>query len=283
MLIDTHAHINFKEYKNDADKVIKKALDNNIWLINVGSELKTSERAIEYASKYKKGVYAAVGLHPIHVIKGSKEKKRHDETIERTYEELDIEKYKVLLKNEKVVAMGEIGLDYNDETTEKNKDKQKEVLFTQLELAQHMNKPVILHCRKAYNDLISILETFNSGCAMCPMSCPGAGGGQLEGVLHCFMGRISQAEKFLEMGFYLGFNGLITYARDYDKVIAKTPLEKILIETDCPYLTPEPHRGKRNEPIYVKLVAEQIAKIKGISFEKVVKQTTKNAKQLFRL
>ena len=283
MLIDTHAHINFKDFKNDGFKVIQKALDNDIWLINIGSELKSSQRAIEYANKYKKGVYAAVGLHPIHVYKGAKEQDWDGHEIARTYEELDIEKYRKLVQSDKVVAVGEIGLDFNDQTTAKIKEKQKEVFCTMLELAQHMDKPVIFHCRKAYDEIIEILDTFNSGCAMCPMSCPGSGGGKLEGVFHCFVGRQSQAEKLLAMGFYFGFTGLITYARDYDKVIEKLPLDKILIETDSPYLTPAPHRGKRNEPSYVKYVAKQIAKIKKISFEEAAEQTTKNAKTLFKI
>ena len=161
--------------------------------------------------------------------------------------------------------------------------KQKEVFKAQLELAQQLQKPVIFHCRKAYDDLIAILEEFNSGCLSCPFACPGAGGGKLEGVVHCFMSRWSHAEKLLNMGFYFGFNGLITYARDYDKVIEKLPLERILLETDCPYLTPEPYRGQRNEPSYVKYVAEKIAEIKKIKIEQVAEQTTKNAKELFKI
>ena len=174
--------------------------------------------------------------------------------------------------------MGEIGLDYFDNITEKAKEKQKQVFMEQLDLARQMDKPIIFHCRKAYNDLIELLEIFSFGCSNCMMSCAP---NKLRGVIHCFMGRLSQSEKFLEMGFHISFNGLITYARDYDKVIKNTPLDRILIETDAPYLTPEPHRGKRNEPLYVKYVAEKIAEIKGIKYNQVAKQTTKNARELF--
>lgn len=261
-LIDTHAHVNFNVYKDDGDEVIKRTLKENVWMINVGAQYSTSRRAVQYAEKYQEGVYAAVGLHPIHIL-----------------EEFDSTKYKELLANPKVVAMGEIGLEYGDEISQEAKDKQRKVLIEQLELAQQVNKPVIFHCRKAYDNLIELLARFNFGCVQCPHACVSS----LGGVLHCFMGRWSQAEKFLEMGFYFGFNGLITYARDYDKVIEKLPLEKILLETDCPYLTPVPYRDKRNEPLYVKLVAEKIAQLKKIKFEKVAAQTTKNARQLFNI
>ena len=264
-LIDTHAHVNFNTYKDDGDEVIKRTLKENVWLINVGAQYSTSCRAVQYAEKYKEGVYAAVGLHPSHIHQDNLKQDTRAQEESRELEEFNQEKYRELLENPKTVALGEIGLEYGDEISQQAKDKQKQVLLEQLELAQQTGKPVMFHCRKAYDDLIGLLTIQT----------------QLKGVIHCFMGRWSQAAKFLEMGFYFGFNGLITYARDYDKVIAKLPLEKILLETDCPYLTPEPHRDKRNEPIYVKLVAEKIAQIKKIKFEKVAEQTTKNARELF--
>ena len=253
MLIDSHAHVNFNSYKDDSDEVIRRSLDSDVWIINVGSQYNTSKRAVEMAERYKRRVYAAVALHPIHI----------DDF------DFDKEKYKKLASNPKVVAIGETGLDYYyiDED-EKIKELQKKVFKQHLELAKELNKPVIFHCRKAYNDLLSELQATSY---------------KLQAVLHCFMGKKGQAQQFLDMGFYLGFNGLITYCRDYDAVIKSTPLAKILIETDCPYLTPEPHRGKRNEPLYVKYVAEKIAEIKEVDFEKVAQQTTKNAKKLFNL
>jgi len=295
ILIDTHAHVNFNAYKDDGPKVIKRALDSGIFIINVGAQYSTSKRAVDYAKKYKQGVYASVGLHPSHVLKdgparnasqakrsdaGEQEREWDGTVSKREYEKYDEAKYEELLKNEKVVAIGEIGLDYGEEDmTQEMKDKQKDVFIQQVDLAQRNNKPVIFHCRKAYDDLIESITIFSLGCASCPMA--GGCAPQLRGVMHCFMGRWSQAEKLLEMGFCISFNGLITYARDYDKVIEKMPLDRILLETDCPYLTPAPHRDKRNEPANVKYVAKKIAEIKKIKFEEVTKQTTKNAKELF--
>lgn len=268
MLIDTHAHINFNIYKDDADEVIKRTLKNDVWMINVGSQYDTSKRALEMAEKYKQGVYAAVALHPIH-LGPSKFIDKQEVKFKTKQEKFDVSSYRVLANHPKVVAIGETGLDYYyaEETA---KELQKQVFKQHLELAHELEKPLIFHCRKAYNDLLEILKTHYSSL-------------KPRGALHCFMGKWSQAEEFLGMGFYLGFNGLITYCRDYDKVIKNTPFERILIETDCPYLTPEPHRGKRNEPLYVKYVAQKIAEIKEISFEKVAEQTTKNARELFRI
>lgn len=279
LLIDTHTHVNFRAYKDDGDKVIQRALDKKIWLINIGSQYSTSRRAVDYAQKYQKGVYAAVGLHPIHVYRGAQEKDWQGKIEEREFEELDLDKYRKLLENDKTVAMGEIGLDYHEGISQEIKDKQKNVLLEQLDLACQMDKPVVFHCRKAYDDLTDLLNFFNLGCASCPHACIS----KLRGVVHCFMGRWSQAEKFIEMGFFISFNGLITYARDYDKVIERAPLEKILLETDAPYLTPVPHRNERNEPLFVKFVAEKIAQIKKIKFEEVAQQTTKNARELFKI
>lgn len=286
MLVDTHAHVNFNAYKDDADEVIRRSLENDVWMINVGSQYSTSKRAVEMTEKYKQGVYAAVALHPIHLgpsrfidkqevnpVKSRKAgaaRQQFNRVKFKTKQEYyDNSNYRSMAKNPKVVAIGETGLDYYyaEETA---KELQKEVFKQHLELANELNKPVIFHCRKAYDDLLEILRAAINDRQL-----------TIKGVLHCYMGKQSQAEEFLNMGFYLGFNGLITYCRDYDKVIKNTPLERILIETDCPYLTPEPYRGKRNEPLYVKYVAEKIAEIKGISFEKVAEQTTKNTKELF--
>ncbi|MBU2634950.1 TatD family hydrolase [Patescibacteria group bacterium] len=258
MLIDTHAHLNFNAFKSDFDEVIKRSLAEDIWMINVGSNYETSKKAVEIAEKYN-GVFAAIGLHPIHAKD----------------EEFDIEKYKKLVLSrgegsDKVVAIGEIGLDYFKDYAV-FKDKQKKVFFEQLELTKELNLPVIFHCRKAHDDLIEILENH-----------------QVQGVIHCFSGRWSQAKQYLDMGFYLGINGIM-YKFDLKDVIEKTPLEKILIETDCPYLLPsealakEGLRVTRNEPVFIKYIVQDIAKIKGIDFQKVAETTFQNAKNLFRI
>ena len=269
MLIDTHAHVNFNAYKDDADEVIRRSLENDIWIINVGSQFNTSKRAIEIAEKYKEGIYAAVALHPIHL--GPSKFIDEEEIKFKTREEkFDYKKYRELALSPKVVAIGETGLDYYYTQEEEIKNLQKEVFIKHLELAYELNKPVIFHCRKAYDDLLQELKVQSAR-------------RKIRGVIHCFMGKWSQADEFLKMGFYLGFDGPITYCRDYDNVIKNIPLERILIETDSPYLTPEPYRGQRNEPLYVKYVAKKIAEIKKNSFEKVAEQTTKNVRKLFKI
>lgn len=276
MLIDTHAHINFKDYKDDADEVVKRALENDIWLINVGAEFKTSKRAVEYAQKYSQGVFAAVGLHPIH-LRAQKIKEGAVE-FEVKEEKFDYEKYKTLAQNSKVVAIGEIGLDYYHLKLElpeeilQFKDLQKELFLKQLELAQELNKPIIIHCREGHDNLLEILRTQYSE----PKT-------NLRGVVHSFSGNYKQARQYRKLGFKIAFNGIITFARDYDKVILDTPLEDILLETDCPYLAPIPYRGQRNEPLYIIEVAKKIAEIKNLTIEEVTKQTTLNAKEVFKL
>lgn len=280
MVIDTHAHLNFNAYKTDLDEVIRRSLDNNIWMINVGSQYETSKKAVEIAEKYPEGVYAAVGLHPIHLSKGIFKTKIDKEEIEfqTKEEEFDYQKYKELAKSKKVVAIGETGLDYyyrpkTKKKLEEFKNKQKEVFLKHLELAQELNLPVIFHCRFAHDDLIKILaDSQNSNKSTGVNLLP-------SGVMHCFTGSWEQAKEYLEMGFYLGFNGII-FKLDLDEIIKKTPLDKILIETDCPYLTPPPMTG-RNEPIYIKHVAEKIAKLRNLSYEEIARVTTENAKKLF--
>jgi len=274
-LIDTHAHLNFNAYKADLDKVIQRSLDNNIWMINVGSQYETSKKAVKIAEQYEKGVYAAVGLHPIHLSDGIFKTKIDQEEIEfQTREEdFDYQKYKELAQSKKVAAIGEIGLDYwykpkTKKKLEEFKQKQKEVFLQQLELARELSLPVIFHCRTAHDDL---LETLNFQVSSF----------KLRGAIHCFTGNWQQAERYLEMGLYLGFNGII-FKLDLDEIIKKTPLEKILIETDCPYLTPPPMEG-RNEPLYVKYVAEKIAGIKRLSFERLADVTIRNARELFKI
>lgn len=251
MLIDTHSHINFNAFKDDADEVIKRSLVGGVWMINVGSQYSTSRRAVKIAEKYKEGVYTAIGLHPIHANE----------------EDFNYEKYKDLAKSKKIVAIGEIGLDYK---FPQSKDLQRSDLCKQLDLAKELNLPVIFHCRNAHNDLINEIRSRDE-----------IGSPKITGVIHCFTGTWEDAQKYLAMGFYLGFNGII-FKLNLDDVIKKVPLNRILLETDCPYLTPEPMEG-RNEPLYVKYVAEKIAGLKGETFEKIAEITTQNTKRLFQI
>jgi len=272
MFIDTHAHINFRDYKNDGDEVIKRALENDIWLINVGAEFGTSKRAVEYAQKYSKGVFAAVGLHPSHLQ--DQKIKEKDIEFECKAEEFDGEKYKELARNPKVVAIGEAGLDYyrikKDDL--EIKEQQRELFKKQIELAIELKLPLIIHCRNAHEDVLEILKAKSYKLKA-----------NLKGVIHSFSGNCKQARQYRETGFKIAFNGIITFARDYDKVILDTPLEDILLETDCPYLTPVPYRGERNEPLYVIEVAKKLAEVKGLSLEEVADETTKNAKEIFKI
>jgi len=280
MLIDTHAHLNFNAFKNDLDEVVRRSLAENVWVINVGTKYQTSKRAVEIAEKYE-GNFAAIGLHPIYstsgLVKiktdpeeGDFEAKGEDFTKEK-YQELALSAGSGQARSKKVVAIGEIGLDYYYKPKTKRKlelfkEKQKEVFLEQLDLAKELNLPVIFHCRMAHDDLLEILRNIQN----------------VQGVIHCFTGNWEQAKEYLEMGFFLGFNGII-YKLDLKEVIEKTPLEKILIETDCPYLVPPQAGAKRNEPIFVKYIAQEIAKIKNLDFQKVAEVTTQNAKNLFKI
>lgn len=272
MLIDTHAHVNFNAFKDDADEVIRRCLDSNVWIINVGSQNTTSERAVKIAEKYEKGVYAAIGLHPIHLWESY-----HDFSelsFKTRAEEFDYDFYKKLAASKKVVAIGEIGLDYFHLPPENDKEsvleKQKEILIKQIELAQELDLPIIFHCRDAYDDLLKIIRDLPK---------------VPQAVLHCFTDTYETAKKFLDLDFMISFTGIITYpkAERVREVVKKIPLERIMIETDCPYLAPQPVRGKRNEPIYVKYVAEEIARARGLSLEEVAKATTENAVRFFNL
>jgi len=282
MLIDTHAHLNFNAYKKDAEKVIKRTLANDIWVINVGTQYDTSKKSVEIAEEYEKGIYAAVGLHPLHLNAGLVKMKIDKEEIafNSREESFDFEKYKKLVLSApagKVVAIGETGLDYYWKPKTKGKlelfkEKQKEELAKQLKLAQEFNLPVIFHCRMAHQDLIDFLSN-NSDIR------------PKKAVAHGFVGTLEELQKYLDLGFYIGFNGIIfknIEGINFREIIKQTPLDKILIETDCPYLTPPQVEG-RNEPLYIKYVVEEIAKIKNINYEKITRITTENAKELFNI
>jgi TatD DNase family protein len=277
MLIDTHAHVNFNNFKDDADIVIRRALDENTWMINVGSEYKTSKRALDFANRYEKGVYAAVGLHPIHTEEIKAEGEGY--SFDTKEEEFNYETYEKLAKFEKVVAIGEIGLDYYHLDQSKNvnslKSRQKKYFFEQLKLAAELNLPAIIHCRQAHDDTIAIISDFRKEFkSKLPKGVPW-------GVMHCFSGDENLAWQYYNLGLMISFTGIITFSKQWDELIRKMPAEKFMVETDCPFLTPEPFRGQRNEPIYVKYVAKRIAEIRNITIEKVAEISTKNARNLF--
>ncbi len=279
MLVDTHCHLNFKDFKDDRDEVLKRSLDNNIWVINVGSQLSTSQRAVEIAEQYDEGVYAIIGLHPIHLYPQHVDEPEQNLDFDARAEKFDKEAYKKLAESKKVVGIGEMGIDYfhmpdgYDEQEVKN--YQKQVFLQGLELAQELDLPVTIHTRPsknsfdAYDDVLEVLEKANYN------KC----------VVHCFGGNIQQAKRFLDMGLLLSFTGIVTFknAPEIQEIAKITPLEQMMVETDSPYLSPEPNRGKRNEPSYTQFVAEKIAEIKGIEFSKVADATTNTARKFFNI
>jgi TatD DNase family protein len=275
MFIDSHAHLDFKEFNIDRDEVIKRAkMAGVLKIINVGANLERSKRSVELAKKYS-NIYATVGVHPHDcekddlnvVIKEFKDLISEDKERDQTAED----------KN-KIVAIGEIGLDYYQLTTNDRQSaikKQKETFEVLLNLAIELKLPIIFHCRDAYEDMIKIISKIKNQKL------------KIMGVIHCFSGDWQIAQRFLNLGLYLSFTGAITYpgkkAAKIEEVIKNTPLERILIETDCPYLAPIPYRGQRNKPAYVVKVAEKISQIKNLPLQTIAEQTTKNAVELFNL
>ena len=256
MFVDVHAHLNFPDYKNDIDEVIRRAQEKNVLIINVGTGRESSRKAVETAHQYPETIWAAAGHHPT-------EK-----------EVFDYEFYEKLAGDPKVVAVGECGLDYFKILNPKSqisKTQQKEIFIKHIELAGELKKPLMIHCRDAFGDLIEILKLKNH-----LLNSPA-------GVLHFFTGSKENAEILLEMGFYFSFGGLVTFNRSLDEVIDFLPIDRILLETDSPFVAPAPYRGKRNEPAYIIETAKKLAELKNVSLEKIGEETTFNAQKLFAL
>lgn len=279
MLIDTHAHLNLKYFKEDADTVIQNSLSENTWMINVGADYKTSKRALDYANKYERGVYAAVGLHPMHLQTMRAVSDDYDFVTREESFNYDI--YEKLAKFEKAIAIGEIGLDYyhieSDLDANAVKKAQKDTFLEQMLLARRLDMPAIIHCRQAHDDLIQCIKDFKKEHRDLFF------GSQSWAVVHCFSGDEDLAWQYFNLGLMISFTGLITFSRQWDDLIRKLPDDKYMIETDCPFMTPEPFRGQRNEPVYVRYVAEKIAEIKKSSFERIAEVTSANARKLFKI
>jgi len=267
--IDTHAHINFSAYDADRDVVIDRAIKDGTYMINVGTEYESSKSAVLLAEKYETGVYAIVGLHPVHSSSSVQDKL---ELISGGYakelisegEIFDDNKYKELLSHPKVVGIGECGLDYF-RTSTNSRSKQKEVFSAQIVLANEMKKPMMLHIRESYEDVLDILK----------------GHVKVAGNVHFFAGNVDEARKFLDLGFTLSFTGVITFSDDYDDLVRFVPIDMIQAETDSPYVTPVPYRGQRNEPLYVAEVIKTIAEIKNLPLYVVEEALLKNAKRVW--
>ena len=281
--IDIHCHVNFTAFDADQEAVIKRALDNDTWVINVGTQADTSKKAVELAHKYSEGVYAIIGLHPIHTSASYHDKQElGEEGAEFTSrgEEFDKNIYRELLRDPKVVALGECGLDYYHLDKE-SIEKQKKAFVAQIELANEVGKPLMLHIRDAYSDALLLLKQH-----LDVKSLPAG----RRGVVHFFTGTLPEAQGFLDFGFMISFAGAITFppkkdgtGSHYNEVIKNIPLEMILTDTDSPYVAPVPYRGKRNEPFYVREIVRKIAEIKSLPEEKVAKAIVANTKRLFTI
>ena len=276
MKIDTHAHLNHPLFDKDREKIKQKCLDESFYVINIGTNLKSSQEVVELTNN--EHFFATVGLHPQNLKTGVLRKKVEEENSEKMENIFDYNKYKELASHKKVVAIGEVGLDYywKPKTTKRKKifkEKQKDLLLKQLKLAKELSLPVVFHCRMANQDLIKLLK---ENIDLKPE----------QAVMHCFVGTEEELKSFLGFGFYIGLNGIIFKTLnniDFKKIIQKTPLNRILGETDCPFLTPPQKQKKRNEPFFVKHVLERIAEIKNMAYEEVLKITFENAQKMFKI
>lgn len=253
MLFDTHAHYDDDRFNADRDTLLSSMLENNVGLIlNPGCDPDSSRKAVSYAQKYP-FMYAAAGIHP--------------ENIDENWNN-DLAVIKELAQDEpKVRAIGEIGLDYYWEKDERARARQQVVFARQMELARELGKPVIVHDRDAHGDCMEITRRY-----------PG-----VIGVYHCYAGSVEMARELLKLGYYLSFTGVITFknARRAIEVIREVPIDRLMVETDSPYMAPEPYRGRRNSSLYVYRMAETIAGIKGLDVDEVERITTENGKRLF--
>lgn len=275
MLFDSHSHLNFKAFNEDRSAVMSRCIQAGMKVLNVGAAASSSQAAVDIADS--QSFYAALGLHPIHVFD----------------EEFDVVSYQKLITAhpDKIVAMGETGFDYwhLQESLDKGaqsiaeiKAKQKKVFLQHVELAKKNNLALVVHGRNgkpavesgeeellAYQDIYNLLKDINYA----------------RGVIHCYGGNLEQAKLFTQLGFYLGFTGIVTFDKTgvLEEILKWMPMDKILIETDAPYLAPIPYRGKRNEPVYVQAVAQKIAQIKDVSAEEMVAITGQNAMNLFNI
>ena len=250
MYIDTHCHLSKDDY-NDINEVINNAKINNVkYLLISGCDKKSMKESIEIANQYD-NIYLEIGYHPSEA---------------RTTTDEDLKELKQIAKsNKKVIAIGEIGLDYYWDKD--NKDEQKELFKKQIEIAKELNLPIVIHSRDAFQDTYDILKNSN-----------------YKGVIHCFSGNLDNAKMYLSLGFYLGIGGVLTFKNtNLKETIKEIPIDRIILETDSPYLAPTPHRGEQNEPKYIPLIAEEINKQKEIPISEVERITTENAIKIFNL
>jgi len=295
MLFDVHTHIHFPIYDEDREAVIERARKAGIKMLCVGTQAASSQAAVDLARKYPGEIWATSGFHPNHVARAQharndaeltenaeqRGKWHHDpkEQKEPYPEQFDALNLREIAKNKEVVAIGECGLDYyrlsgDGHQALREKEDQQEAFEVQIQIAKDLNKALMMHCRPskgsddAYEEALRVLSTYD---------------GLPPRVFHFYVGSSAMTKKLVESGACFTFGGVITFARDYDEQIKYIPLDRILLETDAPYAAPNPHRGKRNEPSYIIETAKKLAGIKGVDFEKVIQQTTKNALTVFKI
>ncbi len=265
MFIDTHAHLDYPDYADDREAIISRAAAVGVTeIISIGTRIESSSNAVQLASEFP-GVWATVGIHPTDV--------------EETPEDY-LPRLRQLGQQPRVVAIGEIGLDYHhlperdphhswEKQVSEYKAKQEKIFREQLDLASELGLNVVIHQRDSWDDLLRVLREYT---------------GRIRGVFHCFGETLSQAQVLFELGHLVSFTGLVTFknAQVIHETVSGIPLDKFMIETDCPYLAPVPHRGKRCEPAYTRLVAERIADLRGVSLDEIAKATTTTAKGFFK-
>ena len=253
MLFDSHCHLNFSDFDPDRDEILKKCREEGIWMANVGTDYESSKGAVALAGKYDQGVYATIGVHPA----------------DNPSSGFDDAAFAGLI-TDRVVAVGETGLDYfhlPKENPDQAKQFQKELFEEQIAFAQKNSLPLVIHCRDAYEDLLEILKANYSG----------------EAIIHSFTDSYQTAKKFLDLGFYIALNGILMFDKSgrLAEVCKNMPSDRILTETDAPFLSPPPHRGKRNEPLFVRYIAEKIAEIRSANSEEIFGQIFTNACRIY--
>lgn len=272
--IDAHTHTQFAVYDADRVAVLDRARAAKVALVNVGTALETSRAAVALAHEHPGWCYATIGLHPTHTVSDA-----HHDSDEQTAvinaERFDPEKYRTFALDPSVIAVGECGLDYFRVTDAVAQRAQREAFMAQISFAYKIKKPLMIHCRAAFDDLIAILEASRNELLPFP------------GVIHFFTGTVTEAHRLLNLGFSFTFGGAITYPYkqgktvDYAELIRTLPIDRILVETDAPYVAPVPYRGKRNEPAYVMSVVQSVAKIRSISENDLCRKLVRNTARVF--
>lgn len=275
-LIDSHCHLHFPAYGEKIDDVLRRMSESDVWAVTVGTTAKTSKAGIDFAQQHE-NVFATVGHHPEHLTSS------YEDEYEGADDPFDLDKLRNLAKDPKVVSIGETGLDFfridEDRDRQEAEQLQEDVFRQHIALAEEADKPLTIHCRDAGERFISIIKDEK------------AQGRKIRGVMHCYTGDWEEAQKLLDLGLFISFTGIITFGvkksadpeKHVHRVIERMPLDRMMIETDAPWLAPEPHRGTQNEPVFVEYVARKIAELRGMEYEEIASITTENAIRFFRL